>query len=101
MGRAVDFEYLETFAAGDRAVVGDVLRLFLEQAKGWEIGLARPDDGWSDLVHTIKGTARGIGAHELGDLAAEAERDGPVRGMELLSALGAAVREVETYLAGG
>src|SRR5688572_13085033 len=89
MGNAVDFGYLETFAAGDRGVVRDVLGLFLEQAKTWEIGLARPDAGWRDLVHTIKGTSRGIGAHELGDLAERAETEGPEMTSEVLAALNA------------
>ena len=100
MGRAVDFEFLETFAAGDADVVRDVLVLFLEQAKTWEIALARPDDGWRDLVHTIKGTARGIGAHALGDLAERAEQEGPQMGFEVLEGLNAATADVEAYLAG-
>jgi HPt (histidine-containing phosphotransfer) domain-containing protein len=99
MGQAIDFDYLETFAAGETTVVRDVLQLFLEQAKSWEIGLAAPDDGWPDLVHTIKGTARGIGARTLGDLAEQAERDGPSAGEAVRRELAAAVAEVETYLA--
>lgn len=101
MGNAVDFQYLEAFAAGDRGVVADVLGLFLEQAKAWEIGLARPDAGWRDLTHTIKGTSRGIGAHELGDLAQRAEAEGPEAAPQVLAALNAAVAEVEAYLADG
>jgi hypothetical protein len=101
MGTAVDFGYLEGFAAGDSTVVRDVLGLFLEQAKAWEVALARADDGWRDLVHTIKGTARGIGAAPLGDLAEQAEREGPAMEETLRLELAAAVAEVEAYLAGG
>jgi hypothetical protein len=99
MGQAIDFDYLETFAAGETAVVRDVLQLFLEQAKGWEIGLASPDAGWRDLVHTIKGTARGIGARTLGDLAEQAERDGPSAGDAVRRELATAVTEAAAYLA--
>ena len=101
MGQAVDFEYLETFAAGDSGVVRDVLRLFLEQAKEWELGLVRGGDGFRDLTHTIKGTSRGIGAHALGDLAARAEAEGPQMGLALLAELKTATAEVEAYLARG
>ena len=100
MGRAVDFQYLEMFAAGDSTVVRDVLKLFLDQAKAWEIGLGRPHDGWRDLVHTIKGTARGVGAGPLGDLAELAEREGPQVSEDVRLELAAAVAEVEEYLAG-
>jgi HPt (histidine-containing phosphotransfer) domain-containing protein len=99
MGDAVDFEYLETFAAGDAGVVRDILGLFVEQAKGWETGLASPDAGWADLVHTIKGTSRGIGARRLGDLAARAEEEGPGSAPLLLGEVRAARQEVEAYLA--
>jgi HPt (histidine-containing phosphotransfer) domain-containing protein len=101
MGNAVDFDYLETFAAGDLTVVRDVLGLFVEQAKDWEIGLVRADDDWRDLVHTIKGTARGVGAHELGDVAERAEREGPQLSLQVLAALNAAVAEIQRYLARG
>jgi HPt (histidine-containing phosphotransfer) domain-containing protein len=101
MGQAVDFSYLEGFAAGDSTVVREVLELFVDQARLWDAGLAAPDDGWRDLAHTIKGTARGIGAAPLGDLAAEAEHAGPQRAPELRAALAAAVAEVEAYLSDG
>ena len=100
MGRAVDFAYLETFAAGDRGVVREVLQLFLDQAKIWESGLGTPNEGWRDLAHTIKGSARGIGARPLGDLAESAEREGPGQASALRAELAAAVAEIEAYLAG-
>jgi HPt (histidine-containing phosphotransfer) domain-containing protein len=101
MGRAVDFAYLEGFAAGDRGVVREVLQIFLDQAKAWAGGLAAPDDGWRDLAHTIKGSARGIGARPLGDLAETAEREGPGQAEALRTELAAAVAEIEAYLAAG
>lgn len=99
MGAAVDFSYLEGFAAGDGGVVREVLQLFLQQAEVWRAGLAAPDEGWRDLAHSIKGTARGIGAGPLGDVAAAAEHQGPERAPEVAQALAAAVAEVEAYLA--
>lgn len=96
---AVDFDYLEGFAAGDMQVVTEVLALFQAQAEGWRPRLVAPDDGWRDLVHTIKGASRGIGASALGDVAERAERGGAAVAGEVLAALDAAVADIEGYLA--
>jgi len=97
-GGAVDFEYLETFAAGDMAVVTDVLALFQGQAEGWMARLDAPGDGWRDLAHTIKGSARGIGATGLGEVADRAEHGDPSLAPELRAALADALAEIEGYL---
>lgn len=95
---AVDFEYLETFAAGDMAVVTDVLALFQGQAEGWMARLDAPGEGWRDLAHTIKGSARGIGATALGEVADRAERGDASMAPELRTALADALAEIEGYL---
>ena len=83
----VDFDYLETYAAGDMAVVAEVLGLFRQQAEGWLAGLEDPGAGWRDLVHTIKGSAKGIGANALGDLADQAERGDAAMAPQVRAAL--------------
>ncbi len=72
---AVDFAYLESFAAGDMAVVEEVLGLFREQAELWLrlLDSMAPGDAWRDAAHTIKGAARGIGANALAEACAAAE----------------------------
>jgi HPt (histidine-containing phosphotransfer) domain-containing protein len=72
----VDFGYLESFTAGDRQVIAEVLALFRQQAETWAGSLDARDPGWRDVVHTIKGAARGVGAKALGDICARAEADG-------------------------
>ena len=94
----VDFEYLETFAAGDMQVVTEVLSMFQGQAEGWQAKLDDPGDGWRDLAHTIKGSARGIGATALGEVADRAERGSATMAAELRSALADALAEIEGYL---
>jgi len=94
----VDFEYLEGFAAGDMGVVTDVLALFQGQAEGWQARLDAPGDGWRDLAHTIKGSARGIGATALGDVADRAEFGDPSMAPELRAALADALAAIEGYL---
>jgi HPt (histidine-containing phosphotransfer) domain-containing protein len=72
---AVDFAYLESYAGGDQQVVDEVLDMFREQAALWRRLLepAAAAGGWRDAVHTLKGSARGIGAGALGDVCAAAE----------------------------
>ena len=95
---SVDFDYLETFAAGDMTVVTEVLQLFREQAEIWLAQLEAPGDGWRDLVHTIKGSARGIGANGLGDVADRAERGDPALAPEVRAALVDVLADIEGYL---
>jgi len=73
---AIDFAYLETYAGHDQAIVDEVLGLFREQAAMWA-RLLDPnlDSGvWRDAVHTLKGSARGIGASTLASACEAAEQ---------------------------
>jgi HPt (histidine-containing phosphotransfer) domain-containing protein len=76
---AVDFAYLEAYAGGDLGVVEEVLALFREQAEMWLrlLDPNAPGQGWRDAVHTLKGSARGIGAGALGAACEAAEQAGP------------------------
>jgi HPt (histidine-containing phosphotransfer) domain-containing protein len=96
----VDFAYLESFAAGDKTVVLEVLSLFRQQAEAWSRGLDPADPGWRDVVHTIKGAARGVGANSLGDICAKAEIDGESGLPAVKAALDVAVADITAYLAG-
>jgi hypothetical protein len=98
-GNAVDFTYLEGFTAGDRQVVFEVLALFLGQAEGWVVSLRAADPGWRDVVHTIKGSARGIGANALADACARAEADGEGGLPAVRAALGEATVAIAAYQA--
>ena len=97
-GEAVDFDYLKGFAAGDMTVITEVLQLFRQQADGWLAGLDDPGAGWRDLAHMIKGSAKGIGAKALGDVADRAERGDPSMAPELRGALVDALAAIEGYL---
>lgn len=97
-GGAVDFDYLEGFAAGDMQVVTEVLALYQQQAEGWLAKLDTAGDGWRDLVHTIKGASRGIGANTLGDVADRAEKGDPSMAPQVREALNAALADIEGYL---
>jgi HPt (histidine-containing phosphotransfer) domain-containing protein len=72
---AVDFGHLESFAAGDTALIDEVLAMFREQASLWVrlLDPDGPDDGWRDGAHTLKGSALGVGAFALAKACDEAE----------------------------
>lgn len=98
-GGAVDFDYLEGFAAGDMTVVTEVLALFQGQAEGWLARIDNPPEGWRDLAHTIKGAARGIGANRLGEVADRAERGDESLKPDLSGALRDTLADIQGYLA--
>lgn len=96
---AVDFAYLEAFAAHDETVVREVLALFREQAEAWAKTLSPETDGWRDVVHTIKGAARGVGANALGEACDKAEFGSPDDLPAVKAALDAAVADIAAYQA--
>ena len=103
---AVDFGYLETYAGGDMALVEEVLGLFREQAAMWVrlLDPAAAAEAWRDAAHTLKGSARGIGAGALADACEAAETTGPdmgertVRLERVRDALDAALADIAAYL---
>ena len=100
---AVDFGYLETYAAGDVGLVDEVLGLFREQAALWEPLMDPAAEGWRDAVHTLKGAARGVGAFDLADACEAAEaRDLPdgvlaARLLAVRDALDRALADIAAY----
>ena len=94
---AVDFRFLEDFAAGDTGVIDEVLALFREQAAMWSTLLDPASEGWLDAVHTIKGAARGVGAFALGDACEIVETQGVGRLETVRDALQAALADVAAY----
>lgn len=94
---AVDFAYLEAFAAGDFAMVEEVLALFREQARIWSPMLEADAEGWLDALHTMKGAARGVGAFALGEACERAEAAGPGALPAVRDALDAALLDIAAY----
>ncbi len=94
---AVDFAYLESFAAHDPKVIDEVLEIFREQAALWSRMLDPASAGWRDAVHTIKGAARGVGATALGDVCEACEAAGPRDIPAVHAALDAALADIAAY----
>lgn len=98
---AVDFSVLERMTGGDDGVSEEVLGLFVEQAALWTPLLHPRAEGWRDAVHTVRGTAAGIGAEALAEACLEAERAEPKLASAKLDrvrdALDAALADVAAY----
>ena len=74
--RPVDLVHLARYTLGDRTLEREVLELFCSHSSHQMacLGAAVGDaDKWREAAHTIKGSARGIGAWKLADVAEEAE----------------------------
>ena len=76
MPQPVDYAHLGTQAAGDKAVMREVLTLFIAHGEQVLAELEQAEDAktWKLWTHTLKGSARGIGAFAVGEAAADAER---------------------------
>jgi HPt (histidine-containing phosphotransfer) domain-containing protein len=74
----LDLEHLRRFTLGDRALELEVLHLFIDQAPRTiaQLRKAETADAWRRAAHTLKGSARAVGAWRLAKLAEQAERLG-------------------------
>lgn len=72
----IDFAHLRRYTLNDRALEKEILEIFAAQLP-LTIGELRsaslPED-WKRAAHTLKGSARAVGAGDLAELAASAER---------------------------
>lgn len=83
--RVLDWVHLRHQAAGDVDLMREVLGLFLEQGEKVVTALETVDDlaDWKLHTHTLKGSARGIGAFEVA-AAAELCEQAPLDRSNLL-----------------
>jgi len=100
----IDLAHLRRFTLGDHDLEMEVLGLFIEQAPlTIETMLqARSDREWQRAAHTLKGSARAVGAWRIAELAERAELIGGITDRQacerLLSHLGAAAEEARMHI---
>ena len=103
---AVDFGHLENFAAGDGALIDEVLALFREQTQIWMRLLDPAGDpgAFHDAAHTLKGASLGVGAFDLAKACGEAEANSgldtvhrTVMASRVRDALDAALADIAAY----
>jgi HPt (histidine-containing phosphotransfer) domain-containing protein len=71
----VDLAHLGRYTLGNRALEKEVLDMFCEQASASTVNLraARDAKAWKIAAHTVKGSARAVGAWTVAELAQQAE----------------------------
>jgi len=76
----IDLAHLRRFTLGDKRLEEEILKLFIEQAPVTIEAMRRAQTkrDWVRAAHTLKGSARAVGAWRLAELAESAERlEGP------------------------
>jgi len=69
----IDIAHLERMTLGNAGLEREVLAMFSAQAVGLAAALARLPSDAGALVHTLKGSARAIGAFAVADAASRLE----------------------------
>ena len=100
----IDHVHLGRYTMGNRALELEVLDLFAGQAPSTlaELAAAETPKAWYVAAHTLKGSARAVGAFALGSAAEEAEKaahDDPRR-TQLLGRLNELLTQTCIYIAG-
>jgi HPt (histidine-containing phosphotransfer) domain-containing protein len=101
----IDFGHLRRYTLGDRGLEQEILGLFAEQLPITigALASATTDKQWGMAAHTLKGSARAVGAWPLAALAEDAERlasnaDAGMRAA-IVGRLEAAAEEARAYIA--
>jgi HPt (histidine-containing phosphotransfer) domain-containing protein len=101
----IDRGQLARYTFGNCALEIEVLQLFAEQAPHYleELRAATTEKSWRDAAHTLKGSARAVGAFRVADLAESAEAlrgnvDATVR-TRAVAALEEALDEARSHIA--
>lgn len=101
----LDREHLARYSCGNRALEAEVLELFAEHAPIYlgELRSAMTEKAWRQAAHTLKGSARAVGALRVADRAewAEALLDNadPMVRARSLAGLEEAVEEARSHIA--
>ncbi|MEG6509246.1 Hpt domain-containing protein [Methyloligella sp. 2.7D] len=73
--RPIDLVHLSRYTLGDRSLEQEALELFCSQSMVYLDRLANADSdkAWADAAHSLKGSARAVGAWRVAEAAAAAE----------------------------
>ena len=60
----IDFDHLNKYVGGDVALTREIFGLFVHQTEMWGQGLdpAADDEVWESVTHSLKGSAKAVGA---------------------------------------
>jgi HPt (histidine-containing phosphotransfer) domain-containing protein len=71
----IDFDHLNQYVSGDPELTREIFGLFRNQVEMWGRGLTADadDEIWSSVTHSLKGSARAVGAVGLAEACEKAE----------------------------
>jgi len=98
--RPIDLVHLAHYTHGDAALEQEILQLFRVQSR---IYLERLRDAdrkgtWREAAHTIKGSARSVGAWQIAEYAETLEKDCDLGDHKTVAALEKAINEVNAFI---
>jgi HPt (histidine-containing phosphotransfer) domain-containing protein len=98
----LDRTHLSRQTFGDRTLEREVLDLFRTQSPIYlgRVKAARSDNEWREAVHTLKGSARAIGAWRIAETAERAEAGNPSSRAASIAQLESSVLEANAFIAG-
>ncbi len=91
MAAVFDKGHFVHMTSGDAALQAEIIELFRGQVANWSAAIAQPAQNWRDIVHTLKGSARGIGLMALAEACERAEAEGEARLGDVRAALAEAL----------
>jgi HPt (histidine-containing phosphotransfer) domain-containing protein len=103
IAQPIDLAHLSRYTFGNAALQREVLQLFAEQAPATlaQLSSAETQKDWRDAAHTLKGSARAVGAWRVARCAERAETIdvGAQEKARVVRALEAALDEARRYIA--
>ena len=98
--KPVDLVHLAKMTMADRSLEKEVLALFRNQSVLCLARLEKAEckDSFVEAAHAVKGSARGIGAWQVAEIAGELEAKGPKGSKTTLEALKQAVADANRYI---
>lgn len=71
----IDFDHLNQYVGGDVALTAEIFGMFHHQVEMWGRALTvdADDDIWASVTHSLKGSAKAVGAVNLAALCEKAE----------------------------
>jgi HPt (histidine-containing phosphotransfer) domain-containing protein len=96
----LDRTYLSRQTFGDRKLEREVLDLFRTQSPIYlgRVKAARSDSEWREAVHTLKGSARAVGAWRIAEAAERAELGNPSSRAASIAQLESSVLEANAFI---
>lgn len=96
---AINFQHLRQYVGEDRSLTAEVFGLFKHQTELWckALDAKADDETWLSVTHSLKGSARAVGACGLADACEQAEELTGTRASKTARAV--AVQDIENWIA--